>query len=143
MSKWRRLQQRQRQRTDWSFDGGMSESHLCIDCGFDTAPGNLNRAEAEEEIARQIAAGEKRLEFLATANERSEMFFVHDHVWRAAGMTDWSGCLCVGCLEKRIGRRLTPDDFSNHVFNTSFPGTPRLLERQGRHYDPLGEWRAA
>ena len=29
--------------------------------------------------------------------------------------------LCVGCLEKRIGRRLKPNDFDDHVFNT-WPG---------------------
>jgi hypothetical protein len=54
-------------------------------------------------------------------------------------MEPYGGVLCVGCLEKRIGRRLTPDDFPDHVFNTTYPGTPRLLERQGRH-DPLGDW---
>jgi hypothetical protein len=58
-------------------------------------------------------------------------------------MKPWGGCLCVGCLEKRIGRELIPDDFdADHVFNYAYPGTPRLLERQGR-YDPLGDWEAA
>jgi hypothetical protein len=48
------------------------------------------------------------------------------------------GCLCIGCLEKRIGRRMTPADFPDHPFK-ALPGTPRLLERQGRH-DPLGDF---
>ncbi len=52
----------------------------------------------------------------------------------------YSGCLCIGCLEKRIGRRLTPEDFPDHVFNTSIPGSPRLMERRGTPYDPLGEF---
>jgi hypothetical protein len=64
-------------------------------------------------------------------NTQSEVYMVHDHVWKAAGMEPYGGCLCVGCLEKRIGRRLTPANFSDHVFNTNLPGTPRLLERQG------------
>jgi hypothetical protein len=44
----------------------------------------------------------------------------------------WDGCLCIGCLERRIGRVLKPHDFPDHVFNTSLPGTSRLMERQGR-----------
>ena len=52
-------------------------------------------------------------------------------VWKAAGMDDFSGgCLCVGCLEKRLGRILNPKDFlRNHPFN-SMPGTKRLLARR-------------
>ena len=53
---------------------------------------------------------------------RGEWYIVHDHVWQQA----WPGAewlagesadfmceeiLCVGCLEKGIGRQLTPDDF--------------------------------
>ncbi len=136
MSKWRRLQQ-----GIPDFKGTMSESYLCVDCSFDTHPGNLNRAEAEREAARQQRAGKRKWGILYTHDHRSETYFVHDHIWKAVGMKPggWDGCLCIGCLEKRIGRPLTPDDFNDHVFNTSLPGTPRLLERQGR-YDPLGEW---
>jgi hypothetical protein len=54
-------------------------------------------------------------------------------------MEPWDGCLCVGCLEKRIGRRLTPDDFDDHVFN-DLPGTPRLMERRGTPYYVLGDF---
>ena len=43
------------------------------------------------------------------------------------------GFLCVGCIEKRLGRRLRPKDFQlEHTFNRNLPGTPRLLNRQGR-----------
>jgi len=46
-------------------------------------------------------------------------------------MEGWGGCLCIGCLEKRIGRRLKPKDFlRDHPFNL-MPGTQRLLERRG------------
>ena len=75
-----------------------------------------------------------------TVSGQSEVYMVCDHVWQKAGLADWGGCLCIGCLEKRIGRRLIPDDFSDHIFNTNLPGTPRLLERQGRHLDLLGDW---
>ena len=50
-------------------------------------------------------------------------------VWKAAGMEPMGGCLCVGCLEKRLGRRLRPKDFTRHPFNT-MPGTKRLTERR-------------
>jgi hypothetical protein len=135
MSKFRRL----RQRHDFDFKGTLSESYFCIDCGFDTLPNNLNRAESEQDARAQIAAGRKNWRQRVRVNSRSETYFVHDHVWKTAGMEPWGGCLCIGCLEKRIGRRLMPDDFADHVFNTYWPGTQRLLERQGR-YDPLGDW---
>jgi hypothetical protein len=47
-------------------------------------------------------------------------------------MEGYGGCLCVGCLERRIGRVLRPEDFPPHPF-LHLPGTRRLLERQGRH----------
>jgi hypothetical protein len=129
MSKWRRLQE-----PAVDFKGTMSESYLCIDCGFDTHPGNLNRAEAEREAARQQRAGKRKWGIPVTIDSRSETYFVHNHIWKAAGMTPggWDGCLCIGCLERRIGRELKPHDFADHVFNQHYPGTPRLLERQGR-----------
>ena len=47
-------------------------------------------------------------------------------------MGPMDGCLCIGCLEKRLGRVLRPKDFKRgHPFNT-LPGTPRLIKRQGR-----------
>jgi hypothetical protein len=137
MGKWRRLQQEQP-----NFKRTMSESYLCVDCGYDTMPGNLNRAEAERDAEAQTRAGIRAWKQRVRVDSRAETYIVSDYVWKAAGMEPWGGCLCIGCLEKRIGRRLIPDDFPDHVFNTGFPGTPRLLERQGR-YDPLGDWEAA
>jgi hypothetical protein len=74
-----------------------------------------------------------------SVDDASEIYMVKDAVWKAAGMGNdnelwaaekrWGGCLCIGCLEKRIGRLLTPQDFSDHVFN-SMPGTERLLSRR-------------
>lgn len=37
-----------------------------------------------------------------------EDYYVHDHLWRAYGV---EGILCIGCLEFRMGRKLTPEDF--------------------------------
>jgi hypothetical protein len=113
----------------------LSESHNCVDCGFDTAPGLRTRAEAEEAVNAQIAAGIKKWSVPMEVSSASELYIVHDHVWKTSGMESWGGCLCIGCLERRIGRRLTPDDFPDHVFNTHLPGTPRLMERRGTPCD--------
>ena len=96
----------------------------CVDCGVETLP-----------------ADERRAEF----------YMVTDEVWAAAGMPDadldeddrlyMDDCLCIGCLELRIGRRLTPDDFTDcpmndlsyadghHAFSWR---TPRLVDRLTR-----------
>ena len=65
-----------------------------------------------------------------TVDERAEVYTVEPKVWEAAGMELMGGCLCIGCLEKRIGRTLTAKDFvRGHPFN-SLPGTKRLLARR-------------
>jgi hypothetical protein len=119
MSKFGRLRRR---KPALDMRGTFSENHNCIDCGFDTVPGVPRRAEMEQLFARQESVN-------LAIDERAELYMVHDHVWKAAGVESWGGCLCVGCLEKRLGRRLTPDDFPPHIFNTHLPGTPRLRER--------------
>jgi hypothetical protein len=61
---------------------------------------------------------------------RCEVYMVRDSIWKAARLEPMSGCICIDCLEKRLGRRLTPKDFPRrHPFN-SLPGTERLLERR-------------
>lgn len=114
------------------FRGVISESHLRIDCGMNTAPGLLNRAEAEK-AARELGvlwksnqAGIKQ-----SIGEDAEVFIVREAVWKKTGLEGYGGCLCIGCLEKRIGRRLKPKDFlRGHTFN-GMPGTSRLLDRRG------------
>jgi hypothetical protein len=110
-----------------SLIGLQSDHHLCIDCGFNTAPGCSTRVEME----LAFMDGRDGIEQSFTSD--SEIYMVKDKVWQAAGMEPYGGCLCIGCLEKRIGRRLRPKDFSNHIFNSpAMPGTERLLQRRGR-----------
>ena len=61
---------------------------ICQDCGRDTTPDEL--------------AG-------------WEWYLVRDELWAEAGNP--SGFLCVGCLERRLGRALRPDDFSDAPVN--------------------------
>jgi hypothetical protein len=68
------------------------EMLLCDDCGADTSPhGGIG-----------------------------EHYMVHDAIWLQAGMSEPAADrpptgpvenLCVGCIERRLGRRLTPSDF--------------------------------
>jgi hypothetical protein len=56
-----------------------------------------------------------------------EWYMVRDSVWNAAGMETMGGCLCIGCLEERLGRRLTPEDFIDCKIND-----PNLLNTSSR-----------
>ena len=79
---------------------------LCIDCGVDTTPCTRKRG--------------------CRHKGRWEHFMVHEDVWAAAGMppmtvrpygeTD-NDFLCIACLEARLGRRLTPRDFTAAPIN--------------------------
>jgi hypothetical protein len=45
----------------------------------------------------------------------SNYYIVWDDLWASARMTPQGGMLCIPCLETRIGRELTPDDFETDV----------------------------
>jgi hypothetical protein len=116
--------------------GKIPESWDCIDCGFNTAPGCLNRAEMEKAIE---ALGDKWGKGEGVAyeiNDRSEVYTVRTAVWKEAGVVPMGGCLCIGCLEKRLGRNLRPKDFKRGDAFNQMPGTARLLKRQGRKLSP-------
>jgi hypothetical protein len=106
--------------------GTAPESWCCIDCGFNTAPGFSTRAELNAAFAAQwIDQGVPQ-----TIDHRSEVYTVRGALWARAGMEPWGGCLCVGCLEERIGRRLKPKDFDRDDPFKMLPGTERLLSRR-------------
>jgi hypothetical protein len=107
----------------------MSEHHNCIDCGINTHPGAPTRIEAEQIMVDQ---GSIPFEY----NERSEVYMVRDAVWKAAGMAGYGGCLCIGCLERRLGRMLRPKDFNRKHPFSQLPGTERLLSRRGKKAQP-------
>jgi hypothetical protein len=110
-----------------SAKGVYPESWLCVDCGVNTAPGFPNRKEVDLALALH---GKTSCQFTA----ETEVYTVTKEVWQATGLEDMGGCLCIGCLEKRIGRRLKPKDFPpDHPFNApNFPATRRLRKRRGR-----------
>lgn len=64
--------------------------------------------------------------------ELCEYYMVTDSCWVRAGMDD--GCICIGCLEKRLGKRLAPRNFLECPLNwrnALIPGygSQRLISR--------------
>jgi hypothetical protein len=92
---------------------------LCCDCGMNTMPPGKPKPGTFEQ------------------------FVVKDEVWIAAGMMPGKvdpktcvlvggGFLCVGCIENRLGRRLTIDNFKPIVIGLAISdiwSTPRLRSR--------------
>jgi hypothetical protein len=70
-----------------------------------------------------------------------QWYMVHDHLWAAAGMDEDGGCLCIPCLERRLGRPLTGADLKPAV-PVNQPGcyedTPRLAELK---HQSVEHWR--
>src|SRR5262245_36576440 len=89
-----------------SLKGVMSDHHRCIDCNVNTAPGVLTRGEIEIAFLIDPEAGAQQ-----HVDDRSEIYIVRDNVWRKTELEGYGGCLCIGCLERRIGRRLKRRDF--------------------------------
>jgi hypothetical protein len=107
--------------------GAVPESWACLDCGINTAPGCSTREQIEQAFAVIRTNNESVTQRF---DDQTEVYMVKPTIWKAAGMDDFGGCLCIGCLEKRIGRTLMPRDFMrNHAFS-GLPGTERLLARR-------------
>jgi hypothetical protein len=106
----------------------LPESWNCVDCGVNTAPGGFPaRADADKALVADWADLGIEVRF----GPDSEVYIVRDKVWEQAGVEPMGGCLCIGCLEKRIGRRLKPKDFPRHHPFNSLPGSARLMKRRG------------
>jgi hypothetical protein len=80
--------------------GRVPESWACVDCGVNTAPSLSNRAQLEQALALDLTNQGVR----QTINDWSEVYMVKPEVWKAAGLGPMDGCLCIGCLESRLGR---------------------------------------
>src|SRR5262245_60987275 len=92
--------------------------------------------------------GKKRLACLdcgVNTSEIGEFYMVRSDVWTRAVKRDlrradltWgtlacAGCLCIGCLEARLGRLLCRDDFTDVELNTREEfRSPRLRDRLRR-----------
>jgi len=57
-------------------------------------------------------------------------YMVHWQIWREAGRP--KGCMCIGCLEARLGRVLTAEDFNWEIpltYRSSHGRSERLISR--------------
>lgn len=61
-----------------------------------------------------------------------EEYMVEDLLWKKAGMKPKDGCLCIGCLERRIDRRLTHRDFTDIPVNFGCTKKSRRLKNRLR-----------
>lgn len=63
----------------------------------------------------------------------SEYYMVHDEVWKQATRShETHGMLCIGCLERRIGRSLHKEDFPKNIAVNKvvlIPGNPNVSMR--------------
>jgi hypothetical protein len=110
---------------DWAWifwlNSQPPEPSPCLDCGRDTTPckGGL-RCRGRRPWCRHKG--------------RWEWYSVQQHLWEEALGSDHDRrdtFLCIGCLERRLGRQLTPDDFTEVAINelTTWD-TPRLADRK-------------
>ena len=66
-----------------------------------------------------------------------EFYMVHDDIWDSVSENLY-GMLCVGCLEERLGRRLTPADFMDCPLNNwKLSSAPWTMRHLGRSSDRL------
>jgi hypothetical protein len=110
----------------FGYAGNLWAVHLMVRTFF-----RLGNCAPPRELAEFLMARDGKYDVNLT--DQSEVYTVRDSVWKAAGLEPYGGCLCVGCLEKRIGRKLKPKDFTDHTFNNlRMPCTDRLRDRRGR-----------
>jgi hypothetical protein len=66
-----------------------------------------------------------------------EYYMVTKEVWKEATQNKKAHMLCIGCLEKRLGRELSNKDFGNYLLNTVDwnKQSLRLLDRLNRKED--------
>jgi hypothetical protein len=82
--------------------------NLCYDCGIDTTPCTGKRG--------------------CRHKGKWEWYMLTDEAWPMSPF----GYLCIGCVENRIGRQLTPADFKDVPVNEPSPwDTDRLASRKG------------
>jgi hypothetical protein len=116
-----RKQHRRRSSGAVNLEGLMPESWCCIDCSINTAPGMPTRATVEQAMKASCLRSDPETMASIRFDDNTEVFIVRDSVWKKAGVEPWGGCLCIGCLERRIGRRLTPKDFRrNQILSTRY-----------------------
>ncbi|WP_234795582.1 hypothetical protein [Mycobacteroides saopaulense] len=63
-----------------------------------------------------------------------EYYMIHDDLWLSINL-DRSGYLCIACVEERLGRHLTPADFTDARINRNRHGRSEWLTLRLGHMD--------
>jgi hypothetical protein len=79
----------------------------CMDCGTDTTPCRDARR----------CPHHKRHRCKHNSPLPWEWYMVEDHIWTLVAGPGARGFLCIGCLERRLGRPLNADDFPPRPIN--------------------------
>lgn len=83
------------------------------------------------DAAELLDAGWKCFSCDQDAFAMGEDYYVRDDLWKTYGV---EGILCIGCLETRMGRKLTPEDF--------YGGGPNRRQLTEQEIEGIREWRA-
>jgi hypothetical protein len=76
--------------------------------------------------------------------EIGEYYMLNPQIWEDHLGLEWSDNLCIGCLEKRLGRKVGPlfiEFCSIPNYKWIKPPSDRLLDRYGFEKDKKGKWR--
>jgi hypothetical protein len=101
----------------------------CDDFDYDPCPENFEGCEGS-------CYGFDCMDCRANTLHLDEFYMVHDEIWESAiPKKKRTRMICIGCLEKRLGRLLTPQDFTDAPVNKSWifvSQSERLLNRLGK-----------
>jgi len=65
---------------------------------------------------------------------RNDYYMVRDDIWQS--VRGDARFLCLGCVEKRLGRKLESDDFTDVIANWENDTVRALFEKAGRKHKP-------
>lgn len=91
----------------------------------------MSRAETFDEANPEIVARFACLDCGKDTLELGEYYMVHNEVWLSVVKSTRAGMLCIGCLEDRLGRQLTPKDFTEFPINAMPERSQRMQDRVG------------
>jgi len=70
-----------------------------------------------------------------------EYYMIDFDLWNSVMVSQNTGMLCIGCLETRLGRKLTTDDFIEAPINYGFFGaSERMKDRLGPRFTASENW---
>jgi hypothetical protein len=73
-----------------------------------------------------------------------EYYMLNPKIWEKELGLGWEDNLCIGCLEKRLGRKvgpMLPDFCSCPSYDWMYPTSDRLMDRYGFEKRTKGRWR--